>query len=439
MGRGLVSFLVMITIFVYSVYFFREPFEGYLSYFVYLLLFPIFFASYGIPSIPLILFIPLLLSGWIYINMDLNSWPLFIKVFIGFFASVVFYDYVMKLYNFDVKVLFKAYMVGCLVCSLIGLFQIFSFQIGFEFGYNLAWYGLNKWQDVKGGLFGLRLNSIFSEPSYFAAVVAPAFFVSLQNLIRKKYIYLNRTSSIIIVIAYICTFSSVGILGVILAVILLLLNFGLIRYAYIFGPIIYATYYFSYNNVEEFRTRWDSTVEIFASDGNVNTYDVHGSSFVLYNNYHIAWENFIRNPLFGTGLGSHPIAFDKYSLTRMDDVIQIDFNKADANSMFLRLMSETGLYGLIIVLGLLFRFFIQKGKSVDDEHWVLSNALCLIIALYLLRQGHYFMNGFPFFLWLYYYNWKSNKELLQQQEAEQKTEKSTPESPAESKPIALPI
>jgi O-antigen ligase len=131
---------------------------------------------------------------------------------------------------------------------------------------------------------------------------------------------------------------------------------------------------------------------------------------VLYNNYYIAKENFKRNPLFGTGLGSHPIAFDKYSLTKSSDVIQITFNKADANSMFLRLLSETGLYGVIFIIYFLVRHYFWRGKSADDENWIISNALAIIIILYLLRQGHYFLNGFPFFLWLYYYTWKINRE-----------------------------
>jgi O-antigen ligase len=156
---------------------------------------------------------------------------------------------------------------------------------------------------------------------------------------------------------------------------------------------------------------------------NYKSYDIHGSSFVLYNNYHIALENFKLHPLFGTGLGSHPVAFDKYSLTNLTGAVDIEFNKMDANSMALRLMSETGLYGLFVMFFILFKCWIFKQRAASEEHWVMSNGLALIIILYLARQGHYFLNGFPFFLWMYFYLAKDNKiERALQEEAKAKLE-----------------
>lgn len=410
MNKSLLSFLLMISIFLYSVTFFTTPFEGYISYFVYLLLLPLLFFRYGINRTTVIIFLPLLVSGILYILRGDNTWALFTKVFIGFFTSVLFYSYIVRLYNNDIKALFRYYMIGATVVSAIGIYQIIMFWLGINFfGYNLAWFGLNKWTYTYGGL-GIRINSVFSEPSYFGAVIAPAFFVSLHNMVRRKKAFINRTASIMIIITYLLTFSSVAITGVFISIILLLLNYGLVRQAYIFAPIFYFSFTYAYNNLDEFRDRFDGTLEIFSAKDDINTFDIHGSSFVLYNNYYVAKENFKRNPLFGTGLGSHPIAFDKYSLTQSSDVIQITFNKADANSMFLRLLSETGLYGVSFILYFLLRHFFWRGKSADDEYWIMSSALGIIIVLYLLRQGHYFLNGFPFFLWMYYHTWKINKE-----------------------------
>jgi hypothetical protein len=86
----------------------------------------------------------------------------------------------------------------------------------------------------------------------------------------------------------------------------------------------------------------------------------------------------------------------------------------DANSMFLRLMSETGIYGLAVFVWLLVRCWIFKPRARSREHWVMSNALACIILLYLLRQGHYFLNGFPFFLWMFFYLYKDNNGELDQ-------------------------
>ena len=189
------------------------------------------------------------------------------------------------------------------------------------------------------------------------------------------------------------------------------------RYAIVFIPLFIFSFDYAYNNVPDFRERLDGTINIFSTQ-NVRDYDIHGSSFVLFNNAHIAYENFKRNPIFGTGLGSHPVAFDKYSYTNLPGVLPIKFNAQDANSMFLRLMSETGLYGLLFMLGLLFKCWVFKQRTTDNELWVISNAISLIIILYLFRQGHYFLNGFPFFLWLFYYTWRQNVLLKAEQQPE---------------------
>lgn len=407
---------VLLTIFISSYIFFREPFEGYITYIFFVIYFPIFVSKFGIPRQPVMIFLPLLISGLVYIYAGNNEPGQFVKVFIGFFASVLFYNYVFQLYKFDLKYLFRLYMKGAFWVSVIGIFQVISYLVGFGPGYDFGWL-FNKWGVTLGG-FGIRMNSVFSEPAYFAAVIAPAFYVAMYALIkRKSELFLPRKQLIVIFAAYFLTFSTLGYMGIVLALVLLLINLGFFKYVLIIGPILYFGYNAAYDNIEEFRERIDGTQQVFGEQ-NITSYEVHGSSFVLYNNYHVATENFKRNWLFGTGLGSHETAFNEYSLTNTQGVLKIDFNKKDANSMFLRLMSETGLYGLVFIFVFLIRCFVMKSRSADDEMWLISNAAAMIIILYLARQGHYFLNGFPFFLWLYYFTWKQNKEALFVQDEE---------------------
>lgn len=409
MKQTIIDLLIFSTVFISSYIFFKQPFEGYITYLVLALFLPVFISKYGIPKLPLLIFTPLAISGFIYVQTGDNEIGLLLKIFIGFFSSVIFYYYVVQLYDFDIKRIFKLYLKGSLIVSIIGIIQIISFQVGFKFGYDYSWI-LNKWGYAPGGI-GIRMNSIFSEPSYFAAVIAPAFFASIQKMLASPFRFRTQWREIVIIIAYLLTFSSLGILGIFLSILFLLLNFGFFKYALVFVPVFFFGFKYAYEEIPEFQERYDGTIEVFSKQ-NIRDYDVHGSSFVLYNNYHIAFENFKRHPLFGTGLGSHPVAFEKYSLTNLgSDVVQITFNKADANSMFLRIMSETGLYGLIFIVVFFVKCWVFKQRSVDQEHWIISNALALIIILYLARQGHYFLNGFPLFLWMYYFNWKQNKEL----------------------------
>ncbi len=407
MFKNFTIFAIFASLYAFSYVFFKEPFEFYLAYFIFILYFPFFFVKYGIPKWPVLVFLPLLISGIMYCLTGDNTTQQFFKIFIGFFASCMFYHYVVQAFDFDLKLLFKYYMKSAYIVTIIGVVQLVSYAVGFKPGYNYLWI-FNKWNPSFGGL-GVRMSSVLSEPAYYAAVIAPAFFVSVYNVTQRKNIFINKFQSYLIMIIYPLSFSSLGILAIFLTIIFLLLNLGFLRYAIVFLPLLYVIISYSYKNVPEFRDRWDGTIEIYTTD-NIYSYDIHGSSFVLYNNSHVAWQNFIRHPLMGTGLGSHPIAFDKYTLTNIEGAVQIDFNKMDANSMLLRLLSETGLYGVLMMVSLIIRCWIFKKSAADDEIWVMSNGLALIIIIYLIRQGHYFLNGFPLFLWMFYYLYIYNRQ-----------------------------
>jgi O-antigen ligase len=234
-------------------------------------------------------------------------------------------------------------------------------------------------------------------------MLGPAAFVSLLNILRKKNYHYKIYQSVVILIALYLSRSSTGYLGLFFVVLILGLNFGYIFYVIIFFIVGYFAALGLYNTVDEFKVRVDNSTALWLHD-DLALENVNSSSFVLYNNAHIAWTNLKEHPLFGTGLGSHPVAYEKYSYTKtIVKVKGIEFNKQDANSMFFRLMSETGLFGLVFVFILIFRCFVGYNGDDDDNHWIISGAVLITILLYLVRQGNYFLNGFPFFVWLYYY------------------------------------
>ena len=80
--------------------------------------------------------------------------------------------------------------------------------------------------------------------------------------------------------------------------------------------------------------------------------------------------------------------------------------------MFLRLISETGIFGVGIFIFLIFRGYVRRDLNNETYHWIVSNSILVMILLNLFRQGHYFLNGFPFFVILYYYNSVSYKTYL---------------------------
>lgn len=404
-----VPLLIYFTIFMNSIVLFTSPFEFYLGYIIYIFLLPVFISKYGLNGKLVGVFFLLFVTGILNILIGNNTVALFFKVFTGLILSYFFYYYVILEYDLDVELLFKWYMKGCYFTALIGVFQFVSFNIGFTTGYDYRWI-FNKWGYSPGGLFGIRINSILCEPAYISTLLAPAMFVSIYNLFRREPLYISKVKSIILITVYILSFSSLAMIGVLLALTLFAVNFGFVRYVVIAVPVLIVLFNVLYNNVAEFRERYDSLVDLYEGE-EFKLGKTHGSSFILYNNYHVATENFKQNFMFGTGIGSHPVAYNKYSLAKHIKVYGFNLNAADANSMFLRLLSETGIFGVSIFLFIVFRFFVNREDGVESYHWLVSNGIFIMLALALFRQGHYFFNGFPFFVLLYIYNYYSYQSL----------------------------
>jgi hypothetical protein len=283
--------------------------------------------------------------------------------------------------------------------------------VHFTPGYNFSWI-FNKWGFVPSS-FGLRINSIFSEASQCAIVLSPACFVAMRNLFFRGNYGLTRNESILVLVVMVLTTSSTGYIGLFLILLFLMLNYGQFVYFLLGSVFILLGASLLYNYIPEFQKRVDTSIGLWVNE-DFSVRNVNSSSFILYNNYHIAINNFKDNFLTGSGLGSHPVAFDRYSLTKDQGILNIQFNKADGNSMLLRLLSETGLMGIIFMIWLIFSRYVRRNRFDEaDPYWIISNATLIIILLYLLRQGNYFLNGFPLFMWVYYYAKQNQQERVE--------------------------
>jgi hypothetical protein len=336
-----------------------------------------------------------------------NTVGSFLKVFLGASASYLFFYYVVFESGLGVHRLFKFYLTGALFCSGFGIFQLISWFIGFEIGYNLTWI-LSSWGVIPGGVFGIRISTFFGEPTYYAMFLSGALFVAIHDIIyASKAYFFNRIQSSVVIVGLYISFSGTIVGTIALSILLLALNYGPLRYLLFGIPLAAILLIQVVTSTDEFSGRLQGTFNIFIDAPNrpFNVLDYHGSSVILYNNFFIAKENFKRNFLFGSGLGSHPIAVEKYSLTKDVKIFGFNLNTKDANSMFNRLMSETGLFGLGLFGLLLYRGFHRKNDKLSPEKrelWIISSACFIIIIVNLVRQGHYFLNGFPFYVWLYY-------------------------------------
>lgn len=399
----IIDFLIYLSVFVgSSIVFFKTPFEGYFHYVIYLLLLPFFVSRFGVPRTPFkLLFIPLIV-GVFQVAMGNNEPFLFVKIFIGVLLSVTFYYYVCEYYGRDVERMFKLYLTWAYWTAIIAIVQFVSFKIGFRPGYDFGWL-LNKGGSVVLGS-AIRVNSIYLEPSQLGIMLGPAAFVAVINLFRERKYHYQLHQTLVVLAALYLSRSSTGYLGLFLALVIIGINYGYLSYILLSVVVGFFAAWGLYNMVGEFRDRVDSSIGLWV-EGNLSMENVNTSSFVLYNNSHIAWENLKDHPLFGTGLGSHPVAYGKYSYTKTGELWLrgFEFNTSDANSLFLRVMSEAGIVGVLFLLLLISRSFVGQRGDEDDVYWIISGAMLVIILLYMFRQGNYFLNGFPLFMWMYYY------------------------------------
>jgi hypothetical protein len=352
----------------------------------------------------------LLLFGTVHVLLGNNDLFSFAKVFISILVSYWFFYLIIRDAEFDFLYLFKLYYRYAFFTALIGLVQFLSFIIGFKFGYNYSWLGLRNIgaTEFAGSRF-YSVHSILGEPAAFAILISPAVYIAVSRLWigKSDEEFGKKWHAIVIVIAYLLTQSSTGYM-ILLAVVLLInfqkINFMKVSLAVILLPLmILALYTVS----PKFKDRLDDSIGLISGkivfDVVNNENSANGSSLILFNHFIIAKSNALDHP-FGTGLGSHHVAFARYNslqtwFTGYGPFAAI-LNLHDANSLFSRILSEIGYVGVVCALLFIYRYFIRSGP----EHLLLINHASLVILLAaLLRGGPYFTLGLPFFLYCYYY------------------------------------
>jgi len=176
-------------------------------------------------------------------------------------------------------------------------------------------------------------------------------------------------------------------------------------------PILVFIGKLSYENSEDLKIRVDDTFDsLLAINTGKFKPDTNVSSYAILSNFFVAKSNFTDHP-FGSGLGSHTFMHKSIYLKQMNPPAYIktlkleDINSSDANSLFLRLFSELGIFGLFIAILLIFYGFKSFG---DNKDLIISQGIFIYILLKLIRDGHYFSPEIYFFIWIMYYNRKES-------------------------------
>jgi len=360
--------------------------------------------------------------GVLQIAMGNNTVFLFLKVYTGLLIVSTFSYYAIKLMKYDAVQLFRYSLFWIYIIAIIGVVQFFSYLVRFRPGFDFNWF-THHHVVVSGPL--IRITSIMGEPSVIAQVFAPAFFLALCRILRlRPFIIKSIPAAVLIIFIYLFSQSSTAYIGIFATLVILIINFSKPKNLIAAGLTLFLLFNLLYTTSDAFRMRMDSAGMVFASY-NLNislennsamkrNHSIDGSTFVLFNNLFVAFNNFKRQPITGTGLGSHQIAYKRYSLTRrFKEFANIsELNYSDANSLAIRLLSEFGLVGVIFSLFIIFGCFVRRNPlNANEPYWLISGAILTFLIVTYIRKGHYFHYGLTMYFMFYYFNWKNHKDF----------------------------
>ena len=376
-GRTLILYSTLIAVFSDGLLITVAGVNLYLFYVILLFnLFALAFAGKLWVAPKLLTFLGyLLLSGIAGIVLGTGSIAGFAKAFGGVLPNAIYYPAFMRFARFDAQRCFSLYARIAFYVAVLGIVYL-PFQ-----------------RTMEG-----RLTSVFAEPGGFCIVCLPAAFY-YADLWQRERIHGGRC--IVLIVALLLTVSSMGFMGLLLAVFLFGLRFKTGR---IMAPalVVFAGLII-YNSSSYFRLRLDDSVSSVLA-GDVS--GVNDSTFGLICNVFITQRTFVDHPLFGGGFGSHVTAHDHY----FDEVPGAAYlgreeiqglGRWDASSLFLRIISELGLVGLAYTAWFLWHYWPPLASPAERG---LAMSLLCYVFLKFLRSGVYFNPEEFFFFSLYAVN-----------------------------------
>lgn len=300
----------------------------------------------------------------------------------------------------NINIIFDFYLKFSIFISFLGILQFiifyfFNFDI-FDFMYEKT---VSK---IRNNL--IRINSIMREPSNLSTIITPAF---TYYFFKKKSIR-DTISLLLLLVTILFTFSAITYLVIALLVIYkiytnrnIYIKFFFTIF-FVFALLVFINVMYVYNNFtigvnpitdiliklsQTFMSFFCITPEVFES--------LNLSTYAILSNLYVALESPFR--LFGTGIGSHEL---NYNLVYISDFKYYGLNSTDAYSCFIRIFSEFGIIGIIILIVFFIRHYNRKSL-------INLSALSILFTL-IIRGGHYVLYGTVFFVYLYFYSSKRN-------------------------------
>jgi hypothetical protein len=353
-------------------------------------------------------------------------------------------DYIINLY---IKI--------SLIMCCIAIFQEICWFIGFKPGYDFSYLIINNQQLSTSGIM-LRVTSICGEPPVLAYALIFAINIAISRMLTGDCTFLkHKIQAVILFIGMLLTYSTIGYMSIILSICFVLFwNFKKINFKSLFVLISVFIIFFCIGktgltgriyqtlssvtinkNISKDSTDVEANFEQPKSSVTINkniskgstdvetnfeqpkssvtkNIDINRSIFLNRSSYDLTvhflrvYYDFQENPFIGKGLGSYNYSKNAQKLERFSYMKEIAFSKEDTISFILKVISELGLFGIIIVISfILFNFIFDfNGRNTKNKYILLNCAALIYIFFRLLRSPTYYTEGMFIFFWLYYYS-----------------------------------
>jgi hypothetical protein len=156
---------------------------------------------------------------------------------------------------------------------------------------------------------------------------------------------------------------------------------------------------FLYLTSYEVRYRIDDIIDYSQKD---SLQQANATTFSIFSNLKAMLFSLQNNPLFGSGLGNHENVYVEYfqNSTNYGNLRRYGLNMQGGHSLFIRILSETGLVGILCVLFFFYKFRITKKNSI---YYIISLASLIYFIARIFKLGGYFDYGIYFFAGSYFF------------------------------------
>lgn len=331
---------------------------------------------------------------------------LWLSVFLIIESTVIFY------LHYDIKKFFEQVL---LILSFFLLYRVYVekcfIDVGrfitcyLNFSLFMAIYAIITY--FLGITFGGRACIWSGEAGDLSLLLLPSI---IYYVYKRKWNY----RVVILGIAFVLASSAASFLAlVVVFLIIFVVNNRKILYKFLLGIIIVLYIfilffkYISDNGTEESGTlmKYQESIEAVTAIKDADYQDLelfNVSTYAFMTNMKVAVEAPSR--VIGTGLGTHKDSYEKLNPSRYSTSRLHGLNKEDAYSLSIRVFSEFGFIGFIILV-----LFIYKNYNQN-------NILNLMTLSYIINAcitgGHYTDRGLILFFFLYYYTNKKQRDFF---------------------------